>query len=554
MLTRNQAISRPLPSANQWSCWYLLLVMLMMVSISYPVGAYTLISDRIGQGETIQVALYKSRVVQLDQAINKVSVGKQEIADILVMKSNQIYILGKGIGSTNIMLWDKRNNLVQTLDVEVTPDVNGLKAKLHQLMPNEKIGVHMSQGSIVLTGEVTSVGHADTAIKLAESFLQAPSDEGASAPGQVVNLMQIGGSQQVMLKVTVAEMSRDLTKRLGLKFHAIFTDNDFSFGAVNGGATFTDSAASGLSGGGIVGPQTDRFNPSGLGIADKGLFASYLSSDLLFTMAIDAAKNTGLAKILAEPMLTTLSGQEAEFLSGGEFPVPVPDDDGTVTIEFKDFGVGLKFLPVVLDEDKISLKLNVSVSELSDATSVALGVTNSTTILIPSITKRSAKSTVELGDGETIGIAGLLSETTRDNVDKFPGLGDVPVLGHLFRSQEYVQDKTELVILVTPTLAKPFVANEVMLPGDGFVTPTDYEFYLLGQSHGVEGFDKQAEHDAAIKASKDGEASITEPVPSQAAVTATTQAVQPVEIKPASGTEILPADGGSESTFGHTVN
>ncbi|MNC47109.1 Type II secretion system protein D precursor [compost metagenome] len=193
--------------------------------------------------------------------------------------------------------------------------------------------------------------------------------------------------------------------------------------------------------------------------------------------------------MLAEPTLTTLTGQQAEFISGGEFPVPVTEDDG-ITIEYKEFGVGVKFLPVVLDSGRINLNLNVSVSELSNTNALALDTGLDSVLgggvaqVIPSITKRSAQSTVELGNGQTIAIAGLINETTRDFVSKFPGLGDVPVLGHLFRSQQYQSGETELVIMVTPYLAKPLDAKAVRLPTERFVEPNDLDFYLLGKTKG----------------------------------------------------------------------
>ncbi len=202
---------------------------------------------------------------------------------------------------------------------------------------------------------------------------------------------------------------------------------------------------------------------------------------MLFDFAMDVAKQQGLARVLAEPNLTTMSGQMAEFLSGGEFPIPVPDRDGT-TIEYKEFGVGVKFVPTVLDSGRINLNLNVLVSELSNANAVGVIPDGSTTALVtPSITKRSANSTIELGDGQTIAIAGLLSNTVRESMDELPGLGEIPVLGQLFSSQEYRNGETELVILVTPRLVRPIDRQKLVLPTDGFVDPTDLGFYLMGR-------------------------------------------------------------------------
>jgi pilus assembly protein CpaC len=264
---------------------------------------------------------------------------------------------------------------------------------------------------------------------------------------------------------------------------------------VNGGATQPDAIFvpenarhPALSGDAPWGPAIKEFKPNDPAIINQGLVYGFLNGDFLFNLALDAAKQHGAAKILAEPTLTTLTGQEAQFLSGGEFPIPVPQGgavSGSVTIEFKEFGVSLRFLPVVLSNNQINLKLNISVSELSAANSIGLqsnGVTS--TFVIPSLAKRAASATVEVADGETIGIAGLISESTRSSITKFPGLGDVPVLGALFRSEDFQKGQTELLIIVTPRLAKPLPKTRVPLPTDGFTDPTDAEFYLMGRVQG----------------------------------------------------------------------
>ena len=202
-------------------------------------------------------------------------------------------------------------------------------------------------------------------------------------------------------------------------------------------------------------------------------------------MAIDAAKENGLAKILAEPTLTTLTGESASFLSGGEFPVPVPNGDNGTTVEFKKFGIELDFHPVVLGSGKINFKLNVKVSELVNDGSVTITGSDSVTQFLPrSLRTRGATVTLEMNDGDTMSIAGLISENLRESVSKFPGLGEIPVLGALFRSQEFQKNETELVILVTPRLAKPLAPEDVRLPTDTFIEPTDLEFYFLGRTEG----------------------------------------------------------------------
>lgn len=485
------------------------------------------------QVQTFQVPLYKSKVVQLSGPVHKVSIGNDEVADILVMRSQQIYVLGKGIGTTNVLLWDKSNKLTASIDVEVTPDVNSLKAKLYQMAPNERIKVNSSQGSILLSGEVSNVGTMDMAVRLADSFLQKPSEEGATQVGEVVNLLKVGGSQQVMLKVTVAEMSRTVMKRLGVKFHAL--DSSDNFWTV-GGSSQPGGINYSIDGSDLVTEITN----SPLSFAGKGIFAQYLDDNLLFQLAFDAAKDNGSAKVLAEPTLTTLTGQEAEFLSGGEFPIPVPNEDG-ITIEFKEFGVGLKFLPVVLDSGTINLSLNVAVTELTGLNSINSTVgTDGNTFFVPALTKRSARATVELGDGQTIGIAGLINESTREAVNKFPGLGDVPMLGNLFRSSQFEKGESELVILVTPTLAQPFKNEGIRLPGDGFIEPTDAEFYLLGRTRGQ------------VYSPQPDASTSTLPIDGSAQAQGTDMG-QRLAGSSDNGVKVFPVADGTESVFGHSI-
>jgi len=508
----------------------LILITFLFAACVSSAAAATSLVEPGGEIQAFSVPLYKSRVVQLNGPVHKVSIGNEEVADILVMRSQQIYILGKGIGTTNVLLWDKSNKLTASIDVEVTPDVNSLKAKLYAMAPNERIKVNSSQGSILLSGEVSNLGTMDMAVRLADSFLQKPSEEGASQTGEVVNLLKVGGSQQVMLKVTVAEMSRNVMRRMGVKFHALdTTDNFWSVG----GSSQPGAINYAIEDNNLITEITN----SPLSFASKGIFAQYLDENLLFQLAFDAAKENGSAKVLAEPTLTTLTGQEAEFLSGGEFPIPVPDEDG-ITIEFKEFGIGLKFLPVVLDSGTINLSLNVSVTELTGLNSLNSTVGQDNNVFfVPALTKRSARATVELGDGQTIGIAGLINESTREVVNKFPGLGDVPMLGHLFRSSEFEKGESELVILVTPTLAQPFKNEGIRLPGDGFVEPSDAEFYLLGRTRGRVA----------------GSGSMSSSMPDGTENTDQVASVSTTALPAADNVKVFPVSDGSESTFGHSV-
>ncbi|MDX1302217.1 type II and III secretion system protein family protein [Photobacterium sp.] len=431
-----------------------ILVLLLGLGISFNTFA--------ARTESITVPQNKSRLVEIPGQAKKISVGNPEVADILILRSNKIYVLGKTLGTTNVIIWDSKGRLISVLDVEVTHDLNALKTKLYEFMPSEKVSVFTSQNKLVLSGEVTSAAKVDTAVEIARTF----SGDNAG----IINLMTVGGSHQIMLEVTVAEVQRSLVREFDSNFVFARNNSNWTWGGVNGGATLP------------VGGDTSVDAITGLlNIEDSGLFASFMTGNTIFATALNIAKTNGLAKVLAEPTLTALSGEQAEFLSGGEFPVPVPDDDG-ITIEYKEFGVGLKFLPTVMSADSINLALNIEVSEISTQNALTLTPSGTgTQFFVPALTKRSAKTTVELGNGQTIGIAGLLSENITDVVEKLPGLGDLPVIGQLFRSQSFRKGETELVILVTPRLAKPVRQQDISLPTDSFVEPNDWEYYLLGR-------------------------------------------------------------------------
>jgi len=477
----------------------------LAVTASAQSGSETGSTLRQGLAATMTVPLYKSGVLRLDSPAARISVGNAQIADILILRSTQLYVLGKSLGSTNVMLWDRSDQLIGTVEVEVTHDLESLKSKLHELLPVDEIMVYSAQRNIVLSGQVSNVASMEAAIRVAEGYLseskvakgqQAESTEDQQVSGnqafadggktatdpQVINLMQIGGGQQVMLEVKVAEIARTELRRIESKMAFLSESSSWSFGGVSGNDSLPGLFNPGSTDPGILPGIANSIN-------DKGLFAQYLSDDFLFSLALNAAKENGLAKILAEPTLTTLTGQQAEFLSGGEFPIPVPQNFNTTTIEFKDFGVGLRFLPIVLGDGVINLKVNISVSELDDTNSLIIRGqagqdTVSSAFFVPALRKRSAEATYELRDGQTIGVAGLINENLREVINKFPGLGDLPVLGALFRSQSFIKGETELMILVTPRLAKPIDPTRLTLPTDSFVEPSDADFYLLGRMEG----------------------------------------------------------------------
>lgn len=478
----------------------------------------------------VQISLNKSRLITLDGNITEISQGNPAIADFPVdteaaetsfIPPNQVLIRGKSLGTTNLYLWGAKGKIIKVLDIEVTHDLESLKAKLYELLPHENISIRSSQKNIVLSGEVSTLANMQAAFDLAGSFLgsstalggsssggaggngninvatntaQPRVDPSASAVPHVINLMSVGGAQQVMLDVKVAEIDRKLIKGLNIKFSALQTSNNFSIGAVNGGGLLTPSGIGHL------------LNPHSF---DAGaLFLQAISGEFIFNLTIDAANDQQLAKILAQPTLTTLSGQAATFISGGEFPVPVPQGgvtNGAITIVFKEFGIGLKFVPVVLDSGRINLNMHVSVSELSeDAAVIAKAGNTDTQFSIPSLTKREASSTLELADGQTMSIAGLISDKLRENVNKFPGLGDIPGLGALFRSSAFLNQQTELVIFVTPRLAKPTLAKNAQLPTDSFVPPDDVDFYILGRTESRKARNRWVSSDVSSMGNKGG--------------------------------------------------
>ncbi len=336
-------------------------------------------------------------------------------------------------------------------ELAVTPDVVPLKEILHRVLPEEKgIQVQATGESVTVSGTATSPGAVTRALALAESY----------APKKVINLLTVGGVQQVMLEVRVAEMTRTLARRLGINLYYAFKGQLLASTFLNG----------------LTIPQTD-----GTVFLSENINSQFrvLDGSNTWTGFIDALKENGVIKVLAEPNLVCLSGEKADFLAGGEIPVPVPSGLGTVSIEWKPFGVGLAFRPTVLGGGRISIEVKPEVSELDYSNKIDIqGFT------IPAIRTRRATTMVELESGQSFAIAGLINDNMRDLNNRFPVLGDVPVLGMLFSSKEYQRNETELVIIVTPHLAKPMDQTAQTLPTDGFMEPNDVEFYLYGDTEG----------------------------------------------------------------------
>jgi pilus assembly protein CpaC len=444
--------------------------------------------------QKLTLTVGKSVVIETPRPVKRVSLAAPQIADAIVITPRQIYLTGKAAGLTNLTLWED-NKVSAIFDLEISPDITRLKEKLHEMLPEEKdIHVTTTYNHITLSGTVSSSANLAQVLAIAGPYAPCvkgdKEGEGSKNSGAVstntqeqtktdkgkctdiINLIEVGGVQQVMLEVRVSEISRSLLERLGINFSIISSSGKLGLSLLNN-LTLPIKFP-----GALINPGSDP----GINISDKinGVLR-FFSNDTSWTIFIDALKDQGLLKVLAEPTLITLSGQTANFLAGGEFPILVPQALGTVSIEYKPFGVGLSFSPTVLSNKKISMKVAPEVSELDSSISISIGG-----FVVPGFTTRRASTVIELADGQSFAIAGLLQENIREVVTKFPVLGDIPVLGALFRSSSFQKRETELIIIVTPHLVKPLDMAKQTLPTDQYIQPDDFEFYLLGNLEGKE--------------------------------------------------------------------
>lgn len=430
-------------------------------------------------GPALNLTIGKSSLMRMPSAITRISVGNPTVADVTLISSTELYLLGKTYGSTNLIVWRKGAGPT-AIDVNVNIDVARMEAKIHELLPNEKgITARAAADSVILTGMVSSAVKARAAEDIANAFVRdvnrsltlpvvagedkvasgtkmqvsSTSGGGGAASAKVVNLLQVADGQQVMLEVKVAEVAKKLIDQLGASMAVKRTAN-------NGEQVFSFLSDYLVGGGGLL---------EALEIGKTAL-------------SIDANKKDALVKILAEPNIAAISGQEASFLSGGKIFIPVPDGDGGTTLEEREYGVGVKFTPTVLEGGRIHLKVAPEVSELTQA-GASFYTVNGQTAILPSITLRRAETSVQLMDGQSLAIAGLIKNNTAQAVDKFPGLGEAPVLGALFRSSEFQGDRSELMFVITPRLIKPLDPNYI-LPTDSFTPPSRAEFYFGNKLEG----------------------------------------------------------------------
>lgn len=407
--------------------------------------------------QKLELTSGKSRVLDLPVAIKRASLANPEVADTVILSPTQVYVTGKATGVTNLTLWNESGKMMGMYDVVVAPDMTRLKENLHKALPDEKgILVTSSHEHITLSGTATNANSLNRALSIAEAY----------APKKIVNAMQVGGVQQVMLEVRVAEMNRELIRRLGINFNYMGPDS-FGIGLLNNLTSLNKLTQ--------VGPAATLID-QGVTQSISGVFG-FPTGNLSWTGYVDAMKEENLIKVLAKPTLVALNGQEAAFLAGGEFPIPVPQAFGLVTIQFKKFGVGLVFTPNVMNSKHISLNVAPEVSELDFQNALRLQG-----FLIPAITTRRAATTIELADGQSFAIGGLMRDNVKESVKKFPLLGELPIIGALFRSSSFQKNETELLIIVTPHLVKPLDLTAQTLPTDYYIEPNDFEFYLMGFS------------------------------------------------------------------------
>jgi pilus assembly protein CpaC len=486
----------------------------------------------------IDLGVGRSIVVQFPIPLKDVLVSDPELMDAVVQSSDRVFLIAKKSGQTNAFFFDEYGQQILTLEVAVGADLSALDQLLTRLIPGSNVHSELAGQAIILTGSVRTPVDSDRAAQIAAQFASAyagqvgttsssqtnsttntnlPSSTSAGgatsaytsqtqstgatsggggtedpyAPKPIINLLSVEGEEQVMLRVTVAEVQRSILKQFGINIGALLNSGNFSWSVLSDNA-FPLTSAQGLGSlptAGILNGALSLFNAgpttsdgSTTAFGNSGVAGLYQSGNQTVAGAVRALERDGLLRTLAEPNLTAVSGEPAKFLAGGEYPVPVVDSLGQVSVTYKEYGIGLAFTPVVMSEGRISLKIESEVSELTQDGAVVLSG-----ISIPALKKRQANSTVELPSGGSLALAGLLSEDTRQNIDGFPGLKDLPILGTLFRSRDYLKSETELVVIVTPYMVRPVARQQLALPQDGMGDPTDRKANFLGHINRVYG-------------------------------------------------------------------
>ncbi|MGZ8337757.1 MAG: type II and III secretion system protein family protein [Allosphingosinicella sp.] len=407
--------------------------------------------SQVAPTNEITLSVGTGRLVRLPGTMSDIFVASNDIADVQVRSPTQVYIFGKAAGQTTIYATNSAGRVIYSTTVRVGQNLASVDEMLELAMPESNIRATPMNGLVLLTGTVAQPDDAAEAERLAQAFVGTGT--------QVLSRLRTATPQQVMLKVTIAEVSRSVLRDIDVNLQAVDPTGGTGFFFAQG-RDFIDSSNNLL--------QASQGSTGVLRLLDV--------LGLNVTTAVDARENNGLVTILAEPTLTSLSGETASFLAGGEFPIPIAQSLGTTTIEYKQFGVGLAFTPYVMENGRISMRVRPEVSELSSAGSIAFNGFE-----VPSLTVRRTETTVELGSGQSLVIAGLMRNVGNNSIDRTPFLGNLPILGALFRSNNFRRDETELVIVVTPYLVQPVNANQIALPTDGFRTANDAQRLLIGQ-------------------------------------------------------------------------
>ncbi len=420
----------------------------------------------------------KTAVIDLPAAAADVVVSNPDIVDAVVRNANRVYLVGKKIGQSNAFFFDHQGRPIGHLDIRVEPDAQTLNTMIAKIVPKARVRAEALSGSLILTGTVPSAADADRVLQLAKQLLAGTQGQNGAAgaaqatgtySGNIVNSIVVEGEEQVLIKVRVIELSRNIVKQLGINvdleniinrvvsedtFVNLATANGFSIaGQLLGGLTAT---------GGVIRDDSVPITPAGSGQTPTD------PTNQTVAATVRAFERAGLARVLAEPNLTAISGESAKFLAGGEFPVPVAADNGQIAIAFREFGIGLAVTPLVLSGGRISLKIATEVSDLSQSGAITLQG-----ISIPALSVRRAETTVEMPSGSAMVIAGLIQESTRQAIEGVPGAKDLPVLGAAFRSRDFVNSDTEIVIIVTPYLVKPVDPKDLKTPLDGYRNASD---------------------------------------------------------------------------------
>lgn len=403
----------------------------------------------------------KGQVIRLATPAASVAMANPEVADVQVVTPTLLYVNARSVGETSLLAVGDNDNVLMQANIHVTHNISKLRKTLKESLKDTNVEVDSTDRAIVLKGSVPSPYLSEQIQRVAGSFLR---DESQS----VINMMETSDGDQVMLRIKIAEVSRSELKRFGINLESLLTSGNFVFGLGTGRDVIVDGVSSIL-----------RNNN------DNALYTSFSSGSGRIDGIIDMLEDDGLMTILAEPNLTTKSGVNASFLAGGEFPIPVSGQDGQVTIEYRPYGVSLNFTPIVLNENKISLQVAPEVSSISNVNAI-----EANGFQIPSVRTRRTATTVEVGSGESFAIAGLLSRSDMNDISQVPGIGDVPILGSLFRSTQYQQEQTELVIIATPYIVRPVSADvQMATPLDGYRPASDVERIFYGKIYSEESFD-----------------------------------------------------------------